>query len=265
MSQERALISGSHGFIGEHLVARLEAQQFEVIRGDREGNCPQLVDYIFDLAGYGNMPQHSDIEEIYKANVDRLMNLLKNTSEYPYKRFVVTSTNAVILKTLTHYSTSKLWAEFMGATFARDFDKTVIAIRPFTIIGVGEQREHLIPTLIRSCMEDEEMPFVREPVHDFIDVEDVVSAYILASEKAKKFQIFEAGSGISYSNQEVRLIVEEIIGQQANLRYVDRLREYDTTKWVADNNSLLDLGWKPQKKLRQTISEMVEGYGKCRT
>ena len=257
--QERSLVTGSHGFLGERLVQKLEQQEHSVFRGDREGSCPKGVDYIFDLASYGNLYEQIDLEEIYRANVMRLLYLLENANEQDYKGFVVTSTNSVWLPKTSFYTASKVAAEALVKAWVEKFSKPIVIVRPFSVTGVGEQTSHLIPKLIRSCLYGEEMPFVDWPAHDFIDIDDVVNAFIVASQNAQNYsgQVFEAGTGKQYTNEYVKNIVEEITRKKANLKPVDKMRSYDTTLWLANNSSLKTLGWKQTKTLEQSIAEMV--------
>lgn len=260
--KERSLITGSRGFLGEHLLARLAQQGQEVLRGDREGNCPKGVDHIFDLASYGNLFHQKDIEAIYTANFFRLKNLLQNAEDY--QAFIVISTSSVKLPHLTFYAAAKLAGESLARAMALAYSQPIVVVRPFSITGVGEQEEHLIPKLIRSCLYGEQMPFVSEPVHDFIDVQDVAEALWILAKNARKHkgEIFEIGRGLQYTNEEVKNIVEEITGKKANVQLVKSIRPYDTSSWMADPTKIKSLGWRPQKSINQTIEEMVENERK---
>lgn len=256
--KERSLITGSHGFLGEHLVRSLEQQGHIVIRGNREGTCPEVIDYIFDLASYGNLYHQKDFGEIYQANFYRFMKMLEIAQDY--RAFLYVSTSSVELPYLTFYAAAKLAGEGLARAWANTYKKPVVIVRPFSVTGVGEQEEHFIPRLIRSCLYGEEMPFVPEPVHDFVDVEDVVAAFLILAKNARhhKGEIFEIGSGQQYSNADIKGIVEMITGKKANVREAVSLRPYDTRHWVANPAKLWNLGWKPQKDIVKTIKEMVE-------
>ena len=135
----------------------------------------------------------------------------------------------------------------------------IAIIRPFSVTGVGEQKEHLIPTLIRSCYTGEQVNFVQEPVHDFIDVEDVVDVILNLSNNSAR-GIFELGSGKQYSNAQVLDIVERVTGKKANINFVPSLRPYDNENWASTNFKSRGWGWSPTKSLEQSIKEMVEAY-----
>src|SRR5205823_13943330 len=127
-------------------------------------------------------------------------------------------------------------------------------VRPYTVIGVGEQKEHLIPTLIRSCFTGEPMKLTLKAVHDYVDVEDVVADLIQFAD-SKSIGIFEIGSGTPTSNGMVWKLVEEITGKKANVTIVDQLREYDSLNWYCKNPPKRTL-----KSLATSIEEMVKAY-----
>ena len=108
------------------------------------------------------------------------------------------------------------------------------------------------------------MKFVPEPVHDFIDVDDLCQGVrlILKNIKSVSGEIFHLGCGIQYSNQEVLKIVESVTGKKANVSVVKSMRDYDSSLWVADNSKLKALGWKQTKTLRKSIKEMVQHESK---
>jgi nucleoside-diphosphate-sugar epimerase len=135
----------------------------------------------------------------------------------------------------------------------------ICIIRPFSVTGVGEQKEHLIPTLIRAALYGEKMDFVKEPVHDFIDVQDVARGMVnLAINQARG--IFELGTGKGTSNQEVLELVEKITKKHINAHPVSSMRPYDNAGWVSTNFKSRSYGWLPKKSLEDSIKEMVKAY-----
>jgi nucleoside-diphosphate-sugar epimerase len=242
----KTCVTGSRGFIGNYLIKRLD-----------NPNCPPYpiiptisrwnYDKIFFLSTYGNMAHHTDHPLMLKANVCDLLYILKGFTGW----LCYMSSSSVILPVQTPYSCTKRVAE--NILEALPELKSCI-VRPYSVTGVGEQKEHLIPTLIRSCMEGEEMPFDPFPVHDFIDVEDVVDELIkLADEGATG--IYEFGHGRPVTNQEVKGIVERTCGKQANIKLTRHIRPYDSSAWFCMRPHS-----KPKKSLKTSIEEMVEAY-----
>lgn len=251
-------VTGASGFIGTHLASRLESPD-TIPHKDIRNTPLNKYDNFYFLSAYGNMAGQTEDSMIFKANIEDLLAVVRRTDFRDINSFVYISSSSVKLPIQTMYSRTKRAAEEILLSLTEKYNAPVVIVRPFSVTGVGEQKEHLIPTLIRSCIDGEEMNFVPEPVHDFIDVEDLVDGiFFLRDRKAKG--IFELGNGEQYSNQEVREIVEDVTGKKANVKEVRNMRGYDTTDWMSRNPRAKNMGWMPKKTLRQSIEEMVEDY-----
>ena len=253
-------ITGSHGHIGGSLLKKLTFTGANVVALDRSGNIPGNIQTVFDTAAYGNKYDQTDEDEIFKANVDRVIRLLKNSEDK--KSIILTSSSSVLLPVQTRYSKSKSDMERIVNVWFKMTGANVVIVRPSTVVGVGEDTNHLIPKLIHSAFTGEPMDFVGGPTHDYIDVDDVVDAMIYLSNKAKslKGQVFNVSFGVSIPNELVKDIVAEEVGKQPNVRRVKSLRNYDTTKWLVPSDKLRALGWRPKKNLFVSIKEMVADY-----
>ena len=252
---EKWAITGSHGFLGEHLVSKLGG----AYRMDRVPQNPKGIDIYADLASFGNMSNQTVYSEIYRANTMRVINQLERIEDTDYKAYLYVSTSSVTLPHQTYYSASKKATEEFIALYAREKNKAVVSIRPYSITGVREQSQHLIPKLIDSCLHGTKMDFVVDPVHDFLDVDDFTDALLLISQSAQNYKgrIFAVGSGKQYTNAQVLEIVEKVTGKKANVNVVKSMRAYDTIDWQADTTLMYSLGWQPKKSLEDSIREMV--------
>lgn len=257
--QDLKYVTGANGFIGTHLTPKLG--DFTAIPHDQiEIFNLQPFSQFYFLSTYGNMITHTDEEKILQANINDLIYIInKIDTKKPFKSFVFLSSSSVRLKRQTMYSRCKRAAEEILLSFMEKHDLPVCIIRPFSVTGVGEQKEHLIPTLIRSCYTGELVNFVPRPIHDFIDVEDVVDGILNLSKHSAR-GIYELGTGVGHSNQEVLEMVEKITGRKANINIVDYMRPYDNQEWVSGNFRARGYGWFSKKSLEQSITEQVEKY-----
>lgn len=247
--KEQYLLRGT-GFIGGELRRQL-GNYLDLPRGWYFS--PQAKNIVY-LAGYGNYYDQVGIEEIYKANLTEPIRLLNQLNDY--NSFVYISTSSVSLPTQTFYSVSKKAMEDFVNVWYEKYNAPVVCVRPSSVTGVGEQEQHLIPKLIRSCLYGEFMSFVSEPCHDFIDVFDFVHGLLYVSSNVNKFKgkVVNISFGRSYSNQEVLELVEESTGKKANVKIMESMRSYDTPEWEVSD----DLPFIPKKTLGQIIKEMVE-------
>jgi dolichol-phosphate mannosyltransferase len=121
----------------------------------------------------------------------------------------------------------------------------------------------LIPTLIRSGLEGKLPPLVHpDTSRDYVHVEDVVDAYLLAAAhpNSEKGAIYNVGTGLQTSLREAVSTIRELLSIKAEPNWGSMPgRIWDTTSWVCDNSKIKKLlGWEPrvsfQEGLQQTIS-----------
>ncbi len=247
-------VSGSSGFIGSRLCRKLEGHVEAIPNAQLSNHKFQSHRRFFWLSTYGNLAGQDNPTRIWESNVRDVVTVLdKLLAEQPYSHFLFVSTSSVLLPVQTPYSRSKRAIEEILMAM-NEFPSCIV--RPYSVTGVGEQRQHLIPTLIRSSLEGEPMEFVPEATHDYIDVEDVVTGMMILS-KIEARGIYEFGNRTPISNEEVRRIVEELTGKKANIVSVGRMREYDNPDWCCKTPNDY---WQPTKSLRQSVTEMVAQY-----
>lgn len=252
-------ITGASGFLGSHLVKRLSHPTIIPHQQIWTTSIPS-GDRFFFLSAYGNLVNQTDERAIIQANLLDLVAIL-NQIDFAFKSFVYISTSSVTLKRQTTYSRTKRAAEEILLSYLEKQGWPICIVRPFSITGVGEQPEHLIPTLIDSCYTHKAVNFVPDPTHDYIDVDDVVDGILNLSEHGAR-GIFELGTGVKTANWEVLKLVEEITGKRANINEVGQLRDYDSPGWVSQNYKARGFGWLPKKSLEQSIREQVQAYEK---
>lgn len=255
--------TGFNGFIGgrlkKELIANVSPLDITHIPHEKITLTKlNKFDRFYFLSTYGNMYDHADEDKMFKANITDLIYMLREAKRYDFQSFVFISSSSVKLKPTT-YSRLKKAAEEILLSQMDSQKLPIIIIRPYSVTGVGEQKDHLIPKLIESCLKGTSIPFVPDPRHDYIDVEDVAKGILNLSEHATK-GIYELGSGVSYSNKDVLDMVEKATGKKANTYPVDSLRSYDTRDWKSTNFKARGFGWLPKKTLEQSIKEMVKAY-----
>ena len=253
-------ITGANGFVGSHLARALD-DVICIPHADIIKTKLEPFDSLYFLSAYGNMYSHTDDRKIIQANVGDLIHLLLGARNCGFKSFVYVSSSSVELPIQTMYSRTKKVAEEILQAFIDKHDLPICIVRPFSITGVGEQKEHLIPTLIRSCFTGEQVNFVPDPRHDFIDVKDVVSGILQLSNAGAK-GIFRLGNSFSVSNKEVLRLVEEAADRKANIKIVGNVRSYDNEDWYSKDYISQKYGWTQRISLADSIRAMVADYAK---
>jgi nucleoside-diphosphate-sugar epimerase len=252
------MVTGASGFIGKNLVKKIGdcicIPHEEIISTDWS-----KATHVYFLSTYGNMASHDDTAKTLKANIIDLCFVLESVDWFKIESFVFLSTSSVKLKRQTMYSRTKKAAEEILLSYREKYDAPITIIRPLSVTGAGELSEHLIPKLINSCFTQEEMPFVSEPTHDFIDVDDLTDGILnLSSNQARG--IFELGTGVATSNIDVLRLVKKITGINPKVKLVKQMRDYDNERWVCENFKARGWGWLHKKTLELSIQEMVHDF-----
>jgi len=278
----KEIVCGAGGFLGTNLRQHLEAKGKEIIVMPVEMllDIPQMHQLLKDnepynfyyLAAYGNLHGQDDIDETFRASVIKLLNVLQATKDTQCEAFITAGTTSeygnktvpmtedLMLDPETFYGAAKAAGTHLAQVWAKRNGTPIVIFRPASITGVGEQPIHLIPTLIRSCLFQEVMPFVGEPMHDYVNVLDVCSALELLSEHAKEHrgEIFNVGTGTQTSNLLIKEMIEDITKKRANINLAAKINPLNLSQvWIADSTKLNTLGWKPKKTLYQTLKDMV--------
>jgi len=273
----KAIILG-HGFISSHLEKRLKDDGMIVeVMSDKDIHYSKKLecDYLFRLSAYGNHYNqclyNTDEWKMIEANILNLFQLLEFTKDVSYKVFINFSTSSVTLPIQTVYSATKHSGEYICEAFCQKYRKPIVSVRPYSVYGPGEADFRFIPTIINKGLNGDKPKVILEPRHDWIYVEDLINAVLLIVKNIGilRDQLIPIGTGISWSNQEIVDIIDEIFKQyDDNYKEIfydvllKDLREYDTQEWVANISILKSLGWSQKYSLREGLIECFKYYKK---
>lgn len=270
-------VSGSHGFIGSHLVRMLEGNNTVLRISQKLLYSPndlkkwfekEKPDVIINLAAFGNMSTHQDVAMIVFSNLIGTYNMLSASKDIPYKKFIQVGSSSEygvknypmketdLPETDTFYGASKLGATYLAKAFA--VQKPIVIVRPFTVYGEDEAEHRLIPTAIRNIIKGTEIP-LSEGVHDFIYVEDFISGMLTAAEYAKSGEIVNIGTGRETTNKEIVEILGRIAGKPIKIKPTQG-RVFDNAHWSADMTKLLGWGWRPKFPLGLGLAKTYEFF-----
>lgn len=158
------------------------------------------------------------------------------------------------------YGHTKLAAEHM----LRDLGVRLTALRYFNAAGADEDHRpetHLIPRVVRAALTGNPVPVYGDGSHvrDFVHVEDLARAHLLALERGGTFNL---GSGKGTSVREVIETVQRVTGRRIEVRR-EPPRPGDPKVLVADiTRARRDLGWEPRKTLEDIIADTFDWWEK---
>jgi UDP-glucuronate 4-epimerase len=175
--------------------------------------------------------------------------LLNITREIEYKAFICLGSSSEygkstkpiseqnILKPRNMYEATKGASTLLCQGFASEYNKPIAIVRPFSVYGLYEPKNRLIPTLFQNFKNNISSK-ISLGVHDFIHIDDFIDGLfsILYSEKELiQGDVVHLGNGVQYSNLEVFNIVKKLFNSSLECERIDNIfNKYDSLSWVAD-------------------------------
>lgn len=163
------------------------------------------------------------------------------------------------------YAVSKLTQDFLSLSYHLAYGLDVIRVRPFNQIGPRQTDQFAVPAFARQIVRVErgQQSEVKvgnlEAVRDFTDVRDAVKVYELLLRVGRPGEVYNLGSGRGNSMQ---TILETLVSlAKVPVKVVTdpaRLRPVDVPVFVADNQKITSLGWKPAISVEQSLQAVLE-------
>ena len=225
-------------------------------------------------------------ERYWRGNVLGTLNLLDAMRATGVGRIVFSSTAATYGEPQTDeidedapaapvntYGNTKLAVDRMLTDHARAHELAAVSLRYFNVAGasgpLGEDHRpetHLIPLVLEAAAGKRESVAIfgtdyptpdGTAIRDYIHVEDLGVAHLLALEKAVpgRHDIYNLGSERGYSVREVIETARAVTGREIVVREVGR-RAGDPPKLVAANGrARAGLGWTPERSLEDMVRD----------
>ena len=249
------------------------------------------ISSVVHFAAYSQVDESmKNPQKYYYNNVYGTLNLLNAMLEFGVKQIVFSSTAATYgepvytpidenhpQNPINPYGNSKLMIEKIMDDYDRAYELKSVRLRYFNVAGadsssrIGEWHEpetHLIPNVLKANKDktfkmfgDDYDTIDGTCVRDYINVEDLADAHILALEYLKnggKTNFFNLGTKTGNSVKEVFKVCEEVKGTSIPLEVCPR-REGDPATLVADNTKAKEnLNWTPKKDLKYSVQTANE-------
>jgi UDP-glucuronate 4-epimerase len=234
-------------------------------------------EFIYHVAAQPGISATTPYETYVRNNLTATYRLAQAVKGSPTLRgFINISTSSVygadatgpettVCRPTSYYGVTKLAAEQLVLSYARDQGFPACSLRLFSVYGPRERPEKLYPKLIRSILEEREFPLFEGSEHhlrSYTYVGDIIDGFVAVLENWDKCigEIFNIGTDVAITTGEGIRTVEDIIGQKAKLaikpkRPGDQLRTHANI----DKARRL-LGYEPTTTVREGLETVVEWY-----
>jgi GDP-4-dehydro-6-deoxy-D-mannose reductase len=279
----KILVTGVTGFIGKHLIPKLRSCQHDIVEATRvDGDIGdkatwsnfERADVLVHLAASMFVPDSwKDPYSFLKTNFNSTVCALDYCRQYDAKLVYLSSylygrpeklpiPESAPLIANNPYALSKKLSEEVCKFYSDNFGVKTTILRPFNIYGSGQSEKFLVPTIINQVVAGNSI-YVKDlgPKRDYIYIDDLVDAIILAMDRQLDFGIFNIGTGVSHSVAELIDIIQKIQGTNLVAKSTDERRQeevMDTQAGIAKASEVL--GWTPKYSLHSGLKKILVNY-----
>ena len=276
---KKVIVTGATGFIGRCLINELKEENLKIISyskldGDISNKQTWLkmpkASFLIHLAAMTFIPTSwEQTKKFIETNSLSLLNVIeyckKNKCRLVFlSTFVYGNKNTPIdesseLSPQNPYSLSKLLGENICSFYKKVDNLDVIILRPFNIFGKGQNNLFLIPSLISQIKNENKITVMDiKPKRDYLYIKDLISAIKKSLFYKGNSYIFNIGSGISYSVEEVIEIIQKICGTNLEVISTNKVRKMELDDTVANIQlAKKELDWEPKYSLSNALREIL--------
>ena len=294
----RVLVTGGGGFLGSHLVERLESEGHDVFSARQSDydltspNAARLFDdavpeLVFHLAAEvgGIGANRANPGRYWYANLAMGLNVLEQARLHETPKLVISGTVCSYPKFApVPFREATLWdgypeetnapygiakkAVLVGAQAYREqYGLNAVFLLPTNLYGPRDnfdlETSHVIPALIRKMVEAEEEVVLwgdGSPTREFLYVEDCVDGFVLAAEHYDGPEPANLGASREISIRELAEVVAEVAGYEGEIVW-DTSKPGGQPRRSVDGSRAQELfGFEARTGLRDGIERTVAWY-----
>jgi GDP-L-fucose synthase len=295
----RVLVTGGGGFVGSHLVERLERDGHDVVSARRRGYDltrpddterlfadaePELVFHLAaEVGGIG--ANRANPGRYWYANLMMGVNLLEQCRVRGVGKLVLAGTVCAYPKfTPVPFHEDELWNGYpeetnapygvakksilVGAQAYREqYGLDSIFLLPTNLYGPRDNFDlatsHVIPALIRKMSESPDEVVLwgdGSPTREYLYVEDCVDAFVAAAERYDGPEPVNVGTGVETSIAETAQLVAEAVGFEGRIVWDTSMPNGQPRRSLDTSRARELFGWEAQTSLRDGIASTVAWY-----
>lgn len=235
------------------------------------------VDFVFHFAAKNSISDcQLDPVETVDINITGTVNVFEAARRANVKKVIYAESSALYegsdkfptpeseIKPQSFYSISKFSSMYFAEAYTKFCNLKTTALRYFCVYGPRQDYRRTIPPLFSSFIINilrNKKPIIYgtgEKRRDFIHVDDINDFHIQCMEDERTTgKVFNLGSGINYSVNEIYKIIAELLQSNQLPTYKTDLPG-EAFANLADISSAKELGWSPKINLEQGLKSSIE-------
>jgi GDP-L-fucose synthase len=282
----RAFIAQGEDVIGVNR-AVVDLMDLEATRKFLKAKTPSLViDAAAKVGGIG--ANSSKPVEFLSDNLRIQSNLMQASFEANVEKFVFLGSSCIyprdcaqpikeeylmtgpLEETNSAYAIAKIAGIEMVNSYRKEHGLRWISLMPTNLYGPYDnfnlQDSHVLPALIRKFVEAQAAGLSEvtlwgsgSPLREFLYVDDLASAVLVASEKYDQSVHLNVGTGNDISIKELATLIATLAGFKGEISW-DLSKPDGTPRKVLDVSRINSLGWKPTIRLEEGIQGTIKWF-----
>ena len=294
---DRILITGANGFLGNHLINGIQDSQRIIGWGNnKQQNKSKKIEHkkmdlrtknlsikskissIIHLAAVSDIQYcNNNPSSCFDINVSGTKKMLEICRKKD-TNFIFASSSHVygkpeknpiveqeITKSNSIYSATKIMGENLCESYAKTYGLNITILRFFSLYGPNAPKHNVIHNIINQYLSNSKIKIGNlKPKRDFLYIDDAINAIKCVNKNQKGFQVFNVGSGKSFSIKticdEIQIIMKNKIRIESDK---NKIRKNDILEIKCDNKKIRKkYGWKPEISLTEGLGKTCEYYQK---
>jgi GDP-L-fucose synthase len=293
------LVTGGGGFLGSHLVERLESDGHDVVVARKRDYDltrwedserlfadaqPELVFHLAAEVGgiganranpgrywYANLQMGLNVLELARLNETRKVVMLGTICEYP--KFTPVPFREETLwdgfpeETNAPYGVAKKSLLIGGQSYRAQYGMDVVHLLPVNLYGPRDnfdlETSHVIPALIRKMTDSPERIVLwgdGSPTREFLYVEDAVEGLVLAGERYDGDEPVNLGTGAEISIRDLAELIAELTGFSGEIVWDESMPNGQPRRALDTSRAKELFGFEARTPLRAGLEKTVAWY-----
>jgi GDP-L-fucose synthase len=295
----RVLVTGGGGFVGSHLVERLEEDGHDVFVARRadydlthERDAVRLFDdaepeLVFHLAAEvgGIGANRANPGRYWYANLQMGVNVLEQSRLHDVRKLVIAGTVCGYPKFApVPFSEEQFWDGYPEETnapygiakktilvgaqgYREQYGLNSIFLLPTNLYGPRDnfdlETSHVIPALIRKMIESPEEIVLwgdGSPTREYLFVDDCVEGFLLAAERYDGADPVNLGTGVETSIRRTAELVADVVGFEGRIVWDSSMPNGQPRRSLDASRAKKLFGFEARTPLREGLEKTVAWY-----
>lgn len=309
-SKKRVLVTGGAGFLGSFVVEKLQERgcrsifiarskdydlvEMEAVKRLYEGAKPNIVIHLAARVG-GIGANRANPGKFFYDNLMMGVQVMEIGRQAGIEKFVAVGTvcaypkfapvpfreddlwNGYPEETNAPYGLAKKILLVQAQAYRQQYGLNAIYLLPVNLYGPRDnfdlESSHVIPALIRKCVEAINLPRTPriqapsitvwgtgKPTREFLYVEDAAEGILLAAEHYNKPDPINLGAGFEISIKELVGLITKLIGFKGNILWDKTKPDGQPRRMLDVSKAEKEFGFKAKTGLEEGLKKTIEWY-----